>query len=218
LEHDFEELFKRTTGRVFVAWSAQNIDRTVTLYRAALHARRTLAIDLYTADVLDRIAGDTRLPRPGFRGLQVVLTRRLRQMYVDAGRKAFVDRMAQRCGMSAAGLSGGRQVVMLRRALIPDYQKKGVTPNSSDALIFSMWKGYRADPYYSEMLDWFGTGGGQEVEIHTSGHASPADLRAFAAAIQAKVLVPVHGRDWDRHTDGFGNVKRLDDGEPYVIA
>jgi ribonuclease J len=107
---------------------------------------------------------------------------------------------------------------MLRRALIPDYQTKGVTPNSDDALIFSMWNGYRRDPYYSEMLDWFSTGGGQEVEIHTSGHASPADLRAFAKAIQAKALIPVHGQDWDRHTDSFGNVKRLADGEPHVVA
>ena len=36
LERDFVELFRSTTGRVFVAWSAQNVDRSVTLYRAAL--------------------------------------------------------------------------------------------------------------------------------------------------------------------------------------
>ena len=35
LEQDFRELFSRTKGRVFVTWSGQNIDRTVTLYRAA---------------------------------------------------------------------------------------------------------------------------------------------------------------------------------------
>jgi ribonuclease J len=56
LENEFIELFERTRGRVFVSWSGQNIDRTVTLYRAAKRTGRTLAIDLYTADVLDRIA------------------------------------------------------------------------------------------------------------------------------------------------------------------
>jgi ribonuclease J len=35
IEHDFVELFERTKGRVFVSWSGQNIDRTVTIYRAA---------------------------------------------------------------------------------------------------------------------------------------------------------------------------------------
>lgn len=65
LEGDFVELFNRTKGRVFVTWSGQNIDRTVTLFRAARRARRTLVIDLYTADVLDRIVSGSRLPRPG---------------------------------------------------------------------------------------------------------------------------------------------------------
>ena len=60
IEQDFVELFKRTKGRVFVSWSAQNIDRTVTIYRAAKRTGRTLVIDLYTADVLDRISERTR--------------------------------------------------------------------------------------------------------------------------------------------------------------
>jgi ribonuclease J len=36
LEHQFADLFRKTPGRVFVCWSAQNIDRTVTLYRACV--------------------------------------------------------------------------------------------------------------------------------------------------------------------------------------
>jgi hypothetical protein len=40
LETDFEALFRQTKGRVFVTWSAQNIDRTVTLYRGPVLAAR----------------------------------------------------------------------------------------------------------------------------------------------------------------------------------
>ena len=36
LETEFEDLFQRTPGRVFVAWSGQNIDRTVPIDRACL--------------------------------------------------------------------------------------------------------------------------------------------------------------------------------------
>jgi len=53
--------------------------------------------------------------------------------------------------------------------------------------------------------------------IHTSGHASPADLRAFAAAIGPKVIVPVHGVKWDEESHGFGAVRRLADAEPMAI-
>ena len=49
LEDTFVDLFRSTAGRVFVVWSAQNVDRTVTLYRACLKAGRTLMVDLYTA-------------------------------------------------------------------------------------------------------------------------------------------------------------------------
>jgi ribonuclease J len=38
LEDDFVALFRRIPGRVFVTWSAQNIDRTVTIYRACKKA------------------------------------------------------------------------------------------------------------------------------------------------------------------------------------
>ena len=74
LEDDFVGFFERTRGCVLVAWSGQNIDRTVTLYRAAKRTGRTLAIDLYTADVLDRISEGTRLPRAGWPNLKVIVT------------------------------------------------------------------------------------------------------------------------------------------------
>ena len=83
LEHDFAELFERTKGRVFASWSAQNIDRTVTIYRAVKRTGRTLAIDLYTADILDHISEGTRLPRAGFPNLKIVITRGLASLTVS---------------------------------------------------------------------------------------------------------------------------------------
>ena len=64
LEDEFEALFGGTKGRVFVAWSAQNIDRTVTLYRACLKTGRTLVVDLYTAEVLEMLGEFGKLPQP----------------------------------------------------------------------------------------------------------------------------------------------------------
>jgi mRNA degradation ribonuclease J1/J2 len=43
-------------------------------------------------------------------------------------------------------------------------------------------------------------GGAEIAYIHTSGHASLTDLRAFAAAIRPKVTVPVHGVKWDEES------------------
>jgi ribonuclease J len=74
LEDAFVDLFRNTRGRVFVAWSAQNVDRTVTLYRASLKTGRTLVVDLYTAEVMEALADFGKLPRPGWKNLKVVIT------------------------------------------------------------------------------------------------------------------------------------------------
>jgi ribonuclease J len=203
LEQDFADLFARTKGRVFVSWSGQNIDRTVNLYRAAKRTGRTLVIDLYTADVMDRISEGTRLPHAGFPKLKVVITKRLRSAYRRNGREDFIERMAP-FGIAARHLVGERHVIMLRRALIPDYEQSGVVPNTDDAYNFSMWNGYLSEPYHSAALEWCQTRGAEISYIHTSGHASSADLRAFAKAVQPKVVIPVHGEAWNEHSTGFG--------------
>jgi ribonuclease J len=216
LEQDFIELFKRTKGRVFVSWSGQNIDRTVTIYRAAKRTGRTLVIDLYTADVLDRISERTRLPRAGFPNLKVVVTGKLGAYYRKIDRADFVERMATH-GMAARKLTRGRNVIMLRRALIADYQRACVVPTVDDAFNFSMWQGYLSEPCFTEALEWCRRGGAEIAYIHTSGHASPADLRKFAAAVRPKIVVPVHGVKWDEESHGFGEIRRLRDAETLVI-
>ena len=216
LEKDFVELFKRTQGRVFVSWSGQNIDRTVTLYRAAKRTNRTLVIDLYTADVLDRISNGTRLPRAGFPNLRVVVTRGLGNSYRLQGREDFVERMVPH-GISARQIQGSRHVVMLRRGLLKDYQDAGVMPTADDAFNFSMWNGYLGEPYNAEPLEWCKAAGSEIAYIHTSGHASPADLRAFAAAVRPKAVVPVHGVKWDEESGGFGTIRRLADSETLAL-
>lgn len=216
LEQDFVDLFRRTKGRVFVAWSGQNIDRTVTIYRAARKTGRNLVIDLYVADVLERVAEGTGLPRPGFLKLKVVITSRLASLLRKQGRGDFVEKMV-RAGAVSAGRIGGRCVVMLRRSLIHDFTRKGVTPTPDDAFVFSMWRGYLDHPDHAEAHDWCANAGAEIVQIHTSGHAAPTDLAAFAKAIDPSWLVPVHGVKWDDPGLDLPPIKRLADGEKWVI-
>lgn len=96
-----------------------------------------------------------------------------------------------------------------------DYLAKDVTPTADDAYSFSMWSGYLKDQ--TEMLDWFNSAGSMVEHIHTSGHASPATLRGFAAAISAKSVIPVHGGNWETEQDGFGRIVRLRDAEAFAI-
>ena len=121
-------------------------------------------------------------------------------------------------GISAKRLEGCRHVVMLRRGLIRDYQRAGVMPTGDDAFNFSMWRGHLFDPHHAEALEWCRSSGAEIAYIHTSGHASASDLRAFAKAIGPKIVVPVHGVRWDDEAHGFPTIRRLKDAEAMVIS
>lgn len=215
LEARFVDLARQTPGRVFVTWSGQNIDRTVTLYRTALQSGRILVVDLYTAEVLEALREHLSAPYLGIDKLKVVLTRSLVSHYRKLGREEWLARMA-RIGIGAAGLERGNYIAMIRRGSLHwDYLAKGVTPTAGDAYSFSMWSGYLKDQ--AELLDWFRSAGSTIEHIHTSGHASPATLRAFAEAISAKAVIPVHGGNWDTEQDGFRGIVRLRDAEAFAI-
>jgi ribonuclease J len=49
--------------------------------------------------------------------------------------------------------------------------------------------------------------------IHTSGHASPVDLKRFAEALAPKALVPIHSFAPEKYEWLFSNVVYRDDGE-----
>lgn len=215
LEESFLDLARRTPRRVFATWSAQNIDRTVTLYRAALRSGRELVIDLYTAEILEALKGHLKAPFLGIRNLKVVLTRGLASHYRRLGREDWVSEMA-RIGIGAAGLEQVNGIVMIRGgSLQRDYIAKGVRPTPEDAFSFSMWSGYMKDQ--AELLNWFRGAGTRIEHLHTSGHASAQTLQRFAAAVAATHVVPVHGQNWDAEGTGFERIKRLADGQTMEV-
>lgn len=218
LESDFEALFRQTKGRVFVSWSAQNIDRTVTLFRASVKSGRILVVDLYTAQVLEILGEFGRLPQPTWSGMRVVVTSAMARMYRRNGDEAFVERMVP-FGMSAKKMTANPEkwVVMVRPSLMRDYARNGVAPNASDAWSWSMWRGYLENDEGRSVQKWFENGGSRAAHIHTSGHASPGDLKAFANSVKPRWLVPIHGVAWDTEAEEFPPIRRLMDGEQMTI-
>lgn len=220
LEDSFVALARETPRHVFVQWSAQNIDRTVTLYRAAKRSGRALVVDLYVADVLDRVTAGTRVPRisPEFKNLQVVITPGGKSIYTRQGRSEFVTRMAK-CSSSTsrARLVNESAIIMLRDPMIRDFEKGGLSFCRGDAYAFSNWSGYldTSDPHKA----WAKAeaAGARTLRLHTSGHASSATLSAFAKALAPAHLVPVHGVEWDNPGISLPPTRRLLDGEPWTV-
>ena len=223
LEDRFVHLFRDVPGRVFVSWSAQNIDRTVTLYRACTRAGRTLVLDVYALDVLDQLSQfSLSMPRLGWPGVRGVITGRMGWLYRNpdrVGRPELLERFARtgRCVGAAKLGDDPRAVIMLRPSLMRDYRAKGLQVSDRDAWVFSQWSGYLDADGYPEVREVFEQAGARLEHIHTSGHASRKDLLDLARSVDAKHLVPIHSFDWDEHVASFPRVRRLRDGERFEV-
>jgi ribonuclease J len=220
LENAFVELANKTPRHVFVQWSAQNLDRTVTLFRAARRTGRKLVVDLYGADALRRLAGGTRIPTPGpeFPELEVVITPSGKRLYARLGRDDFVTEMATSgFATSRTRLANDRAFIMHRDSMVRDFERGGVGFTAGDAYAFSNWSGYIDQNNPDSGWARAQIAGAKTLKLHTSGHASPADLSRFAAAIDPKALVPVHGVAWDVPRIPLPPVQRLADGEAWAV-
>lgn len=219
LEAQFVALARATPRHLFVYWSAQNLDRTATLFRAARRTGRDLVIDLYAADVLQRIAPGTRLPRPGprFRELKVLILASGKRLLARQGRADWADAMAQSPAAIARRSVKRPSIIMLRDSMLREMAAGGLGFTADDAYAFSAWSGY-LDPA-DQHTAWAQAAAAEAatLRLHTSGHASPADLARFAAAISPRWVVPVHGASWDAPGIALPPVRRLADGERWAV-
>ncbi|PKP56337.1 hypothetical protein CVT91_13410 [Candidatus Atribacteria bacterium HGW-Atribacteria-1] len=64
IEDETVKLSKASKNMTLLYFSAQNIDRLVSFYRASLKTRKIFAIDFYTANILGCLKDDARIPYP----------------------------------------------------------------------------------------------------------------------------------------------------------
>lgn len=212
LEDVFVDRFKHTAGMALVACSAQNIDRVVTVYRAAKRAGRTLIVDAYAAEVL-KATGYDSIPKPvsGWSNLAVFIPQKQRRQLKEKGIAPLVDSYREfRLWPEELAKNASRSVMLFRGWMMGDLDRAGTV--SGAKLFWSQWEVYLREAGAALKANCVSRGIPFEV-IHTSGHASPGDLKRLAAAVGPKRLIPIHTFERDRFPLLFENVLRADDGQ-----
>ncbi len=213
-EADVEEAmvatFRAAPRAVLVAMSAQNIDRVVTVYRAALRSGRSLVVDLYTATVA-QATGHASIPQPGFDRYRVWVPQRQRVRVKRAGAFERVEAVrSSRVFPERLREFADEAVFLYRDSLADELEAAGVLQDA--ALVWSLWSGYLRPPHGERTRRTFARLGLKPVFHHASGHASIADLRRLATALSPRRLVPIHTFGGDRYETLFDNVDRQPDG------
>ena len=82
--------------------------------------------------------------------------------------------------------------------------------------VWSMWPGYLDQPSGTQLRAWLDARGIPLTILHASGHATPADLQRYAAAVRATQVVPVHTLHPERFSQHFENVNLREIGRAHV--
>ena len=211
LEEEFTRAFRETKGIHFVWTSSQNIDRLVTILRAARKANRVLIVDLYTAVVLEATGRDS-IPQSDWRDVRLYTPQGQRrfiaknELFADLGRHG-----ANRVFPEHLPALKDRAVMLFRPLVMGDDGVRAVVDGAR--LTYSMWQGYLEDESTGKVRAWLAEKGIPLEIIHTSGHASVADLKRFAGALAPRTLVPIHSFETGRFGEFFENVVQREDGE-----
>lgn len=214
LEDTFVESFRQTAGIALVACSAQNIDRVVTIYRAAKRTGRTLVVDAYAAEVL-KATGHDGIPKPtaDWSNLAVFVPQSQRVQLKKNGIAALVDSYrGMRLWPGQLAEQAPRSVMLFRGWMMGDLERADAL--SGARVFWSQWDGYLAEGTPGARLKAECASRGIPFQsIHTSGHASPGDLKRLAAAIAPRKLIPIHTFARDQFAGLFDNVVVVDDGQ-----
>ena len=215
LEQEFVKAFKETKGIHFVWTSSQNIDRLVTIFRAAKRANRVLLIDLYTAVVLEATGRDS-IPQSDWDDVRLYIPQNQR---VSIKKKGLFDDLGRHKTnrVFPEGLLdlACRAVMLFRPLAMTDRGVNAVLDGMG--FTYSMWEGYLKEMGPLRVRKWLERHGVPWRTIHTSGHASVAELARFARSLRPSALVPIHSFETSRFGEFFDDVVQREDGEWWVV-
>ena len=218
IEARLADHFRATPGLALVFASAQNVDRVVSVFRAAKQTGRRLVIDLYAAEIL-RSTGAANIPQADWPEVAFFLP--WHQAKRIKAEKAFhflpsQGYRATRIYAEALRAAPQRFAVLANGFFMADRNFLGCLDGAR--AVWSQWEGYLQPGGFGERKAAQLVELGVPMErIHTSGHASIPDLQRLVEALKPERLVPVHTFQPERFPELFVNVTLRADGEWWEV-
>jgi ribonuclease J len=209
------DILRETENIVFVSCSSQNIDRIVSAYKACLKTGRTFVIDLYTAFILSKLKKlSDKLPQYDSDNVRVKFWASHAERLKNAGyRDLLYVYNKRKIELPEIEKKKDRVLMLARDNSIFSRMLKELSDVKGAKLIYSMYEKYLTDEFKEKCK-----ARGIEIEhVHTSGHATTEDLKAFTAALNPRAVIPIHTFRADEYKNIFPNVVSLKDGEPLVL-
>lgn len=215
LEEEIDELVKKTEGITLMNFSVQNIDRVVTMYRAAKRNHKLFVIDFYAANILSLLRKTIPHPSSGFPEVRVFYPTRLSEKTAREGHRDLMLKFGK-YKITKQEINEKRKDVMMlvRSSMLNDLRYIDV---KNGLFIYSMWEGYLKEKSMRPMLEFIKDNKMDFKSIHTSGHASVITLNKVIDIIKPKVTIPIHSFYPEEYEQISSNIRVLSDGEIYNV-
>lgn len=215
LEEELVSIFQETTGMPLVWCSGQNIDRIVTIFRAAKRSGRRLIVDMYTAEVL-RATGNPKIPQAEWKEVRVYLPWSQKE-WIKQTRNYAISNKYRGFRIFPEDLAGGtnRSVMIFRPSM--RHELAAAECLEGACLVYSMWNGYLEEVGMEPFLRWLEEHHLPMYQCHTSGHASLNDLKRLRNAFKLARVVPVHCACPEVFAGKFDRVERHPDNEIWEV-
>jgi len=215
IEEQLVAAFSKSTGLCLVHTSAQNIDRIVSIFRACKKTGKTLVIDLYTSVVL-KATGNKHIPQSDWPEIAIYVPQSQRiQIKNNKWFDLLKTHSKNRIYIENLQAISDQSVLLFRPLHMRDLEKANLLKDA--VYIYSMWEGYWEQDSNLYLREWLVKHNIQKQSIHTSGHASPSDLKRFAEALVPSRIVPIHTFVPEKYGELFDNVELNADGEYWEV-
>jgi ribonuclease J len=219
-ERDVEEralrFFLETDGMALCLFSPQNVDRLVSLFRAAKRAGRTFVYDLYAASVARATARPRTIPQPEWPEVRVYVPNAQRVKVKDTREFDRVESVrAARIFPGELAAERSQLAVLFRPSMGPELEGAGCLRGAQ--ALWSQWDGYLAQDSGLRTKEWLAARGIPLTISHASGHATVADLRRLADAFIGARLVPIHTEHPESFAEHFGRAEVHPNGEWWPV-
>ena len=198
VEQALRQLLQDTKGRVFVLQSSANLPRI----RSVMNARNAISpVALSARPIMQDVFLKFTLEQTGHGELAAPYAF-VWNGFDKNGSRAYDRIVREFCDYDAATsykrIADFRNaIVFIRPTMLKMFQQliHDGMDISRDALVFSQWRGYEAEPKTAALLNLFARHGVQPTYIHTSGHADKRAIGTLIAHIKPKKIACVHSED-----------------------
>jgi hypothetical protein len=222
LEEEFTNVFTKTKGINLVLTSSLNLDRLVSVFRAAKRANKIFVVDFFVANILTTLhnAGcGTMYPAPHNPRLKVFFPYSLCEIIPDSKKQHLMYDYKNYKITAAQITADADKIVMIVRAAFKSSFEHMTRLNAGN-VIFSLWNGYRKDKKINDFISLLLGRGLNLISLHTSGHADIPTLKKLEKALSHKHLVPIHTDVADKYKEIFpkSDILKLQDDQIVICS